>query len=84
MSQRLEVAARPRHLRPRHAHGRHHRRPGQRPTPGNYLNNPNRFVGMAPGSRIVSIKLADAHGQTDVSQVVAGIAGSSTTRTTPA
>ena len=43
-------------------------------TPGNYLHNPNRFVGMAPGSRVVSIKLADAHGQTDVSQVVAGIA----------
>ena len=33
----------------------------------------NHFVGMAPASRIVSIKLADAHGQTDVSQVVAGI-----------
>jgi serine protease AprX len=41
--------------------------------PGNALNNPDHFVGMAPGSRIVSIKLADAHGQTDVSQVVAGI-----------
>ena len=25
-------------------------------------NNPDHFVGMAPGSRIVSIKLADAHG----------------------
>jgi serine protease AprX len=43
-------------------------------TPSNYMTNPNRFVGMAPGSRIVSVKLADAHGQTDVSQVVAGIA----------
>jgi serine protease AprX len=42
-------------------------------TPGNAVNNPDHFVGMAPASRIVSIKLADAHGQTDVSQVVAGI-----------
>jgi serine protease AprX len=42
-------------------------------TAANYTTNPNRFVGMAPGSRIVSLKLADAHGQTDVSQVVAGI-----------
>jgi serine protease AprX len=42
-------------------------------TPANYLSSSNRFVGMAPGSRIVSLKLADAHGQTDVSQVIAGI-----------
>jgi serine protease AprX len=42
-------------------------------TPGDSMNNPDHFVGMAPASRIVSIKLADAHGQTDVSQVVAGI-----------
>jgi serine protease AprX len=41
--------------------------------PSNYANDPGHFVGMAPDSRIVSIKLADAHGQTDVSQVVAGI-----------
>jgi serine protease AprX len=33
----------------------------------------DRFVGIAPGSRIVSLKLADAQGQTDVSQVIAGI-----------
>ena len=45
---------------------------GQSPT--SYPNTRNHFVGMAPASRIVSIKLADAHGQTDVSQVVAGIA----------
>jgi serine protease AprX len=31
------------------------------------------FVGMAPGSRIVSLKLADAQGNTDVSQVIAAI-----------
>ena len=28
---------------------------------------------MAPGSRIVSLKLADAQGNTDVSQVIAAI-----------
>jgi Subtilase family len=42
-------------------------------TPDSSTNSPDHFVGMAPASRIVSIKLADAHGQTDVSQVVAGI-----------
>jgi serine protease AprX len=42
--------------------------------PTSYPNASDHFVGMAPGSRIVSLKLADAHGQTDVSQVVAGIA----------
>jgi serine protease AprX len=31
------------------------------------------FLGMAPDARIVSIKVADAHGQTDVSQVLAAI-----------
>ncbi|MGZ4637923.1 MAG: S8 family serine peptidase [Actinomycetes bacterium] len=42
-------------------------------TPSNALSLSNHFVGIAPGSRIVSLKLADAHGQTDVSQVIAGI-----------
>ncbi len=31
------------------------------------------YVGMAPGARIVSIKVADAFGATDVSQVIAAI-----------
>jgi serine protease AprX len=31
------------------------------------------FVGMAPDARIVSIKVADSHGFTDVSQVIAAI-----------
>jgi serine protease AprX len=44
---------------------------GQSPT--SFPSDDNHFVGMAPAARIVSIKLADAHGQTDVSQVVAGI-----------
>jgi serine protease AprX len=38
-----------------------------------------RFVGVAPAARIVSVKLADAHGATDVSQVIAGIDWSCTT-----
>jgi serine protease AprX len=42
-------------------------------SPTSYPSTSNHFVGMAPGSRIVSLKMADAHGQTDVSQVVAGI-----------
>jgi len=33
----------------------------------------NAFMGLAPNARIVSVKVADAHGATDVSQVLAGI-----------
>jgi serine protease AprX len=43
-------------------------------SPTDYPDASDHFVGMAPASRIVSLKLADAHGQTNVSQVVAGIA----------
>ncbi|MCW2683280.1 MAG: peptidase and in kexin sedolisin [Blastococcus sp.] len=35
--------------------------------------NSSDFVGMAPDSRIVSLKIADAKGQTDVSQAIAAI-----------
>jgi len=35
--------------------------------------NDSNFLGMAPDARIVSLKLADAAGATDVSQVIAGI-----------
>src|SRR4051812_1953765 len=35
--------------------------------------DPTNFVGMAPDARIVSIKVADAKGQTDVSQAIAAI-----------
>ncbi len=42
-------------------------------SPSTYANDTTRFVGMAPGARIVSLKLADAQGNTDVSQVIAGI-----------
>ncbi|MCU1670609.1 MAG: peptidase and in kexin sedolisin, partial [Blastococcus sp.] len=38
-----------------------------------YAGNASDFVGMAPDARIVSIKVADAQGQTDVSQAIAAI-----------
>ena len=34
---------------------------------------PDQFLGVAPDARIVSVKVADAFGATDVSQVIAGI-----------
>jgi serine protease AprX len=37
------------------------------------FRDPNTFSGMAPGARIVSVKVADATGATDVSQVIAAI-----------
>jgi serine protease AprX len=41
--------------------------------PGSYVNDATDFIGMAPDARIVSIKVADSHGNTDVSQVLAAI-----------
>jgi serine protease AprX len=41
--------------------------------PGTYATDNSRFLGMAPGSRVVSLKVADAQGNTDVSQVLAAI-----------
>jgi serine protease AprX len=35
--------------------------------------NEEQFLGMAPDARVVSVKLADSTGATDVSQVIAGI-----------
>jgi serine protease AprX len=35
-----------------------------------YKGNEDGFLGMAPGTRVVSVKLADATGATDVSQVI--------------
>ena len=40
---------------------------------GDYVGDYTHFLGMAPDSRLVSIKVADAHGSTDVSQVIAAI-----------
>ncbi len=39
----------------------------------NYAGNTAAFLGMAPDARLVSIKVADSVGRTDVSQVIAGI-----------
>jgi serine protease AprX len=40
---------------------------------GAYAGDTSHFLGMAPDARVVSIKVADAHGATDVSQVIAAI-----------
>jgi serine protease AprX len=40
---------------------------------GKYAGNSGNFVGMAPDARIVSLKVADAMGHTDVSQAIAAI-----------
>jgi serine protease AprX len=42
-------------------------------TAGAYAGDSRDFVGMAPDSRIVSVKVADAQGNSDVAQVIAGI-----------
>jgi serine protease AprX len=41
--------------------------------PGQYVGDATNFIGMAPDARIVSIKVADAYGSTDVSQVIAAL-----------
>jgi len=40
---------------------------------GHYAGDSADFIGMAPDARIVSVKVADSRGVTDVSQVLAGI-----------
>ena len=47
--------------------------PAATPRPRPCSGNTTDFVGMAPDARIVSIKVADAKGQTDVSQAIAAI-----------
>jgi serine protease AprX len=42
-------------------------------TTGAYATDMLNFLGMAPDVRLISIKVADAHGATDVSQVIAAI-----------
>jgi serine protease AprX len=37
------------------------------------LTSSGTYTGMAPGSRVISLKVADAQGRTDVSQVIAAI-----------
>jgi len=41
--------------------------------PGHYVGDTSDFLGMAPDSRIISIKVADSHGNSDVIQVLAAI-----------
>ncbi len=40
---------------------------------GSYANDGTNFLGVAPDARLVSLKVADAHGSTDVTQVIAAI-----------
>jgi serine protease AprX len=40
---------------------------------GSYVGDSTHFLGMAPDARLVSIKVADANGATDVSQMLAAI-----------
>jgi subtilase family protein len=44
-----------------------------RAIPGSYASDRSTFLGVAPDARIVSVKVADSHGRTDVSQVIAAI-----------
>src|SRR5512140_789844 len=40
---------------------------------GDYANDVTNFLGMAPDTRLLSVKVAASEGQTDVSQVIAAI-----------
>jgi serine protease AprX len=42
-------------------------------TSGKYAGDDKNFLGMAPDAKIISLKVADSHGATDVSQVIAAI-----------
>ena len=42
-------------------------------SPADLASDTTDFLGVAPGARIVNVKVADAHGATDVSQVIAAI-----------
>ncbi len=46
---------------------------GHDPYSGNPADNPQAYNGIAPNARIISLKVADARGNTDVSQVIAAI-----------
>ena len=41
--------------------------------PGHYAGDSAHFIGMAPDARIISLKVADASGDTDVTQMLAAI-----------
>jgi serine protease AprX len=42
-------------------------------TPAGYAADATGFLGMAPDARIISVKTADAHGGTDVTQIIAAV-----------
>jgi serine protease AprX len=42
-------------------------------SPAAYAADTTQFLGMAPDARIISVKAADAHGGTDVTQIIAAI-----------
>jgi serine protease AprX len=46
---------------------------GPKAIAGQYVNDQANFLGMAPDARILSIKVAESNGATDVSQVIAAI-----------
>ena len=46
---------------------------GRDPYTGNPKDNPDAYNGIAPDARVISLKVADARGNTDVSQVIAAI-----------
>ncbi len=46
---------------------------GRDTAPSTAMNDPKPFMGVAPDSRIVSVKVADARGGTDVTQIIAGL-----------
>src|SRR3712207_8267741 len=46
---------------------------GSGAVPGRYAGDTTNFLGMAPDARIVSVKVADAMGAADVSQIIAAI-----------
>ena len=42
-------------------------------SPETFASRPDDFLGMAPGAHVISLKVADSRGATDVSQVIAAI-----------
>ncbi len=40
---------------------------------GNYSTDTRNFLGMAPDARLLSVKVADSHGRSDISQVIAAV-----------
>jgi serine protease AprX len=48
-------------------------RDGVATAPASYKGDTTRFLGIAPDATLVNVKVADAHGAADVSQILAGI-----------